>query len=85
MAYTDTFTGAQIAAHVAYSQATAGNLIAEAILNLAQVTRSWLGARKAKRELRLLDTHLLRDIGLNEADVHETPAESFIGQHPRYF
>ena len=85
MAYTDTFSGAQIAAHAAYSQATAGNLIAEAILNLAHVTRNWLGARKAQRELRLLDAHLLKDIGLDETDIHAKPAESFIGQHPRYF
>ncbi len=83
MAYTDTFSGVQIAAHKAYSQASAGNLIAEMIFNASRLTRNWISARKAQRELRLLNAHLLKDIGLSEDDVRPPAPESLIGQGPR--
>ncbi len=83
MAYVDQLSGAQIAAHTAYSQATAGNLIAGALLDGFARLRSWLSARKATRELRLLDAHLLKDIGLDETDIPARAPASFIGLNPR--
>ena len=83
MAYVDNMSGAQIAAHTAYSQATAGNLIAGALLDGFARVRSWLSARKAMRELRLLDAHLLNDIGLDRSDVPAQTPPSFIGLNPR--
>lgn len=83
MAYVDQMSGAQIAAQAAYSQATAGNLIAGAILDGVTQIRHWLSARKAMRELRLLDAHLLKDIGLDASDVPAQTPASFIGLNPR--
>ena len=83
MAYIDNMSGAQIAAHAAYSQATAGNLIAGALLDGFARVRGWLSARKAMRELRLLDEHMLNDIGLDQSDLPARAPASFIGLNPR--
>ena len=83
MAYIDHMSGAQIAAHTAYSQATAGNLIAGAILDGFALVQRWLDARKALRELRLLSEHQLKDIGLDKSDVPAEAPASFIGLNPR--
>ncbi|MCP5084174.1 MAG: DUF1127 domain-containing protein [Alphaproteobacteria bacterium] len=83
MAYVDQLSGAQIAAHAAYSQATAGNLIAGALLDGFALLRGWLSTRKATRELRLLDAHLLNDIGLDKSDIPAQAPASFIGLNPR--
>lgn len=83
MAYVDHMSGAQIAAHTAYSQALAGNLIAGAILDGIRQVRLWLSARKAMRELRLLDAHLLKDIGLDATDIPAKAPSSIIGMSPR--
>ena len=83
MAYADQLSGAQIAAHAAYSQATAGNLVAEAVINGAALVRNWLSARKAKRELGLLSNHLLRDIGLKAEDVRPLRHEEIFGMRPQ--
>ena len=83
MAYVDHMSGAQIAAQTAYSQATAGNLIAGAALDGIALVRRWLSARRTLKQLRLLDAHLLKDIGLDKTDVPEQAPASFIGLHPR--
>lgn len=83
MAYIDHMSGAQIAAQTAYSQATAGNLIAGAILDSITHVRAWLNARKLARELRLLSPHQLKDIGLDASDVPARAPASFIGLNPR--
>ncbi len=83
MAYVDHMSGAQIAAQTAYSQATAGNLIAGAVLNGIALVRRWLSARRTMKQLRLLDAHLLKDIGLDTTDVPAKAPASFIGLHPR--
>ncbi len=83
MAYVDNMSGAQIAAQTAYSQATAGNLIAGALLDSMARLRTWLNARKATRELRLLSPHQLKDIGLDASDVPARAPASFIGLNPR--
>ena len=83
MAYIDHMSGAQIAAHTAYSQATAGNLIAGAILDGITLVRRWIEARKALREIRLLTEHQLKDIGLDKSDIPAEAPPSFIGLNPR--
>lgn len=83
MAYVDHMSGAQIAAQTAYSQATAGNLIAGAVLDGVALVRRWLSAQRTMKQLRLLDAHLLKDIGLDKTDVPAQAPASFIGLHPR--
>ncbi|MEM7429515.1 MAG: DUF1127 domain-containing protein [Pseudomonadota bacterium] len=79
MAYTDTYSGARVAAHAAYAQATAANLIADLILGAFRSVRVWLMARRARRELARLDQHLLSDIGLELKDVRPDVSDSIIG------
>ncbi len=83
MAYTDTYSGAHVAANAAYAQATAANLVADLILGAFYSIREWSAAHRARRELARLDNHLLADIGLERGDVQEPARESFIGAHPR--
>lgn len=83
MAYVDHMSGAQIAAQTAYSQATAGNLIADAFLNYIARVRDWLAARKTARELQSLSPHLLQDIGVDASDIPTRLPASFMEVHPR--
>ena len=79
MAYIDTYSGARVAAHAAYAQATAANLVADLILGAFGSVRDWLAARRAQRELARLNTHLLNDIGLDTTDVEPQVSQSIIG------
>lgn len=81
MAYTDTYSGARVAAHAAYAQATAANLVADLILGAFGSIREWLAARRAQRELAALNDHLLSDIGLERTDVDISAPQSLIGRH----
>ena len=83
MAYTDTYSGARVAAQAAYAQATAANLVADLILGAFRSVRDWLAARRAQRELARLNNHLLEDIGLDRTDVDVYAPESIIGRHSK--
>ena len=83
MAYTDTYSGARVAAHAAYAQATAANLVADLIIGAFVTIRTWVAARRARRELSRLNRHLLADIGLERTDVDALAPESIIGRQSR--